>query len=68
MKDATPFKKITKAMFDRYCKVQHSGLYNMIAEADRAACAAKLTIQQYMGVIEYYGDLADKYGKEDPRD
>ncbi len=58
----TDASDITKRMFRRYCLVQYSGKYNMIAQADQAQRAAGLNKSQYMAIIEHYDVLEKKYG------
>ena len=46
--------------FKRYYKVQMSGSFNMITQADHAAYEAGLSIEDYFDVIRHY----DEYKKE----
>ena len=49
--------------FKRYLKVQMSGVYNMITEAQEAADMAGLSEEEYWDVIKHYSEykaLAEK--------
>ena len=51
----------TKEDFEAYRKVQNSGNFNMITEADKAARTAGLDIGTYFEVIRNYNSLAQMY-------
>ena len=53
-----------KEMFERYERVRQSGIFNMITQASDAMRVADLTKEQYFYVINNYGKLKVKYGKE----
>lgn len=53
--------KVRKQDFKRYVDVQRGGRFNMITQADAAARLAGLKMPRYLGVIENYAALANKW-------
>ena len=51
----------TRKQFMAYRRVQETGRYNMIMDADKASKAAGLTLTTYFAIINRYNELYDKY-------
>ncbi len=52
---------ITKEKFESYRRVQSSGLYNMVMQANYAMEDAGLTKNEYWDIIKHYGEYYNKY-------
>jgi hypothetical protein len=53
-----------KEQFERYERVRKSGIYNMLADADRAASLGGLSKDEYWHVLKNYRELSGKYAQE----
>ena len=50
--------------YKKYERVRQSGRFNMITEANYAAIAAGLSLEEYMFVIKNYNKLKEQYENE----
>lgn len=50
--------------YKKYEQVRQSGRFNMITEANYAAAAAGLSLEEYMFVIKNYNKLKKQYENE----
>lgn len=50
-----------RAKFFKYLRVQESGKYNMIMDANAAAQEAELSLDDYFYVIKNYSELRKRY-------
>lgn len=58
---AKSLEQLTEADFKAYERVRARGKYNMLTDADKAARAAGLDRETYLGVLTHYTELMDKY-------
>ena len=52
---------ITKEKFESYCRVQCSGMYNMVMQAREAMVAAGLNNEDYWDIIKNYNKYYEKF-------
>ena len=61
MVKAKPLSELTEADYRAYERVRAGGRYNMLMDADKAARAARLSRETYLGVLTHYTELSERY-------